>query len=1830
MQWLTNKAACQTLLLTALLLLIIVATSMLACGPVDQPNQDLWGPLPAEQNTDGTDPPEEESAEPTATPQTSNSYPKLADSLQEVVQKYESDELSETEAAALILAHHGAMVLVQVDTSANIDAIDTWMAEQEIAPRHKNTGYTPPHIYAYVKVSLLGTLSQQNDVTAIQSLSDQFSPDELLPNPLGGEPSTGGVSGQSETDEPILPLWLQGYPYPRLGNKLERVVYRYDNGNLTEAEAASKFNDYQGTKVHVRIVLLPDTDTDTLVAWLKSKKATSFDVVKTSEFPDEIWSYVPVSTLGALSHRPGIERIETPIRPENGNLNNHLPSSESQFTAQSAVPTPTPVISQGFTKHEADHWKSNTPTYTGNGIKVGIIDTGFGQITQLNTDERPLLSKLKARCFTTQTPGAYSENPQYCGSSLHGTAVAQTIFDMASGVSLFISSIHDIQDLNAAVDWMIEQDVDIINHSLFWEFEGLGYGIPRYAYSPLTNVNKAVNQDILWVSITGNHTQRIWHSPFTDSDNDGAHEFATADERNYITFDATNRSVLIELRWDDTWGAANCNLDMHLYQENPNGTSTQIAVAKNVQGNNSIIPKETIQVGVNPSLRHYIVVRKKTCSNLSWFQLYIHQPHTLEHRTTNYTVVNPATSKNPGMLAVGAAGWYNINQVQTYSSRGPTNDGRIKPELIGADCGQVQLYRLRRTNCWFSGTSQAAPHITGMAALVKERFPHYTPAEVATYLKENAIQRIASPDPNNTWGHGFAVLPDPVPEAKFTSKPVAIQVGRHKTFRLDTNQTSAKIVINNTGDTGRLYPSQRCSAQSTTNPIQTRTIDDTNSIHLAGCTEGTATVRLYKTGTNQLLNVYTVIVGDHASLFPEPSSFTTGHASIRFRLSTTVPNPPGIRIKVTSGKLSIGGCSARNTSHDYQDGDQVIIAGCGRGAATINLHRGTSQTPLKTYSVTVNPGSSASLTTGTTASVPTSFVINQDTTYTLQTTLSASTRVDVKINNTGDAGNLMFVTSTSGASEATGAAGSSSCNGEANATQTISKGGTITIRGCSPGNATVKLFKSGTAELLESYSVAVGTTTSLAALSPPTGLTLTTVASNNRRLQLNYTDVNADYRYQFELEKLEIGSNTWFAEDSRGDSNPPAYFNNVSRGYPYRARGRSCSDSRRRICGVWTSWTPNFELSDPQAALSGLAASLTAGQSDNFTITFSDLTLDQPYTVTLNTSDDGIGFNTDCAQSLSSGFTPYSLARREAKGFTLYACDYPGGTMTAQLRKGNASGPVLKTVSQAVTASHDASLSPEPDKITFGDTYEYQLFTTATSTDVWVNKAGDTGNVSLTTTCNAETDSKAAYVGGNIVAVKACAVGRVTLRLFVADQLLETYGITIEPITASLSPEPATVQYGSSIEHLLFTNATSTAVSVKANKSTDSGNISLNSDCPGGIDSTTTYVKGNTVTIKGCATGAATLSLVLSSNSTLRTYNLIVSPVYTDILTGKLMSSARFKIYRQGNTLYYHKQPCTAADLQQRFYLHIRAVRNSDLPAHRQQYRFDNRDFPAAGNSFRFGDQCLAVAQLPSYAMTTIGTGQIHLVNNVWESTWTADFSGAAVSAPYATILSGELMADMPFKVYLKDKTLYYYKAACTQAETNNNFGLHLKPQSVSDLSTSRRTHGFDSLGFSFRGNGLRFNGSCLAAKKLPDYAIKRINTGARTGATYLWRVGFPPRTFHRPYDSIVTGTAKVTSTFNVYLKDNQIYYAKSPCTAADLEGRFRLHLTPKNRSDLPSHRQQYGFDNLDFHADRRALLAGGKCLEVIQLPSYTITRITTGQHRNGTNIWNVNFATGQ
>ena len=155
---------------------------------------------------------------------------------------------------------------------------------------------------------------------------------------------------------------------------------------------------------------------------------------------------------------------------------------------------------------------------------------------------------------------------------------------------------------------------------------------------------------------------------------------------------------------------------------------------------------------------YFVSVAHYSGKTPGWIQVTVWDVDSIEHYTERGSIANPAESRNASMLAVGAAHWNSVGSIEPYSSRGPTPDGRVKPDIVGASCGATTLRPLNEYGKGFCGTSQAAPHVAGMAALVRQRFPKYTPLQVANYLKAHAEQR-ESPDPNNTWGHGFAKLP---------------------------------------------------------------------------------------------------------------------------------------------------------------------------------------------------------------------------------------------------------------------------------------------------------------------------------------------------------------------------------------------------------------------------------------------------------------------------------------------------------------------------------------------------------------------------------------------------------------------------------------------------------------------------------------------------------------------------------------------------------------------------------------------------------------------------------------------------------------------------------------------------------------------------------------------------------------------------------------------------------------------------------------------------------------------------------------------------------------
>ena len=92
-----------------------------------------------------------------------------------------------------------------------------------------------------------------------------------------------------------------------------------------------------------------------------------------------------------------------------------------------------------------------------------------------------------------------------------------------------------------------------------------------------------------------------------------------------------------------------------------------------------------------------------------------------------------------------------------------------------------------------------------------------------------------------------------------------------------------------------------------------------------------------------------------------------------------------------------------------------------------------------------------------------------------------------------------------------------------------------------------------------------------------------------------------------------------------------------------------------------------------------------------------------------------------------------------------------------------------------------------------------------------------------------------------------------------------------------------------------------------------------------------------------------------------------------------------FDVFVDGGNLIYHKRPCSAEDVDARFFLHVFPAYTDDLSADRVELGFDNLDFSMWRNGGRVGDECVARAHLPEYEISEIMTGQFTLDGRTWE-----------------------------------------------------------------------------------------------------------------------------------------------------------------------------------------------------------------------------------------------------
>lgn len=105
-----------------------------------------------------------------------------------------------------------------------------------------------------------------------------------------------------------------------------------------------------------------------------------------------------------------------------------------------------------------------------------------------------------------------------------------------------------------------------------------------------------------------------------------------------------------------------------------------------------------------------------------------------------YTIGSPGAAANAitvgSMADPGEKGFF----ISSFSSRGPTADGRIKPDLVAPGHNITSCGRTSSTSyVTYSGTSMATPFTAGIVALMIDANPSITPSSVKSILKNTTI-----------------------------------------------------------------------------------------------------------------------------------------------------------------------------------------------------------------------------------------------------------------------------------------------------------------------------------------------------------------------------------------------------------------------------------------------------------------------------------------------------------------------------------------------------------------------------------------------------------------------------------------------------------------------------------------------------------------------------------------------------------------------------------------------------------------------------------------------------------------------------------------------------------------------------------------------------------------------------------------------------------------------------------------------------------------------------------------------------------------------------------
>jgi len=358
--------------------------------------------------------------------------------------------------------------------------------------------------------------------------------------------------------------------------------------------------------------------------------------------------------------------------------------------------------------------------FTGQQVEVAIIDLGFAGLSAAIVAGALPPTVIGIDCTGSGcAPADYSYEEED-----HGTAVAEVVHEMAPGAQLYLIKVGDSLDLKDAKDYCIANGIRIVNHSVGW-FASNFYDGSCYFDNAVCTADHAYRNGILWVNSAGNHARKHYGAAFIDRDGDRLHN--VTEESNYISLYAYMGDPIIALLTWDVWPVTDQDYDLLLYN-----SFLEVVASSTTLQNGTQPPQEVVYYLAPVSGTYYLAVRKSRGLSNPRFSLFTFY-HDLNPFVASSSLLSPSDAQ--GVMAVAAIDYtqWQTGPQESFSSQGPTTDGRMKPEISGPD--GVSNFTLGA----FYGTSASSPHVAGAAALVLSNHPTLTVGQLWNALTTSAI-----------------------------------------------------------------------------------------------------------------------------------------------------------------------------------------------------------------------------------------------------------------------------------------------------------------------------------------------------------------------------------------------------------------------------------------------------------------------------------------------------------------------------------------------------------------------------------------------------------------------------------------------------------------------------------------------------------------------------------------------------------------------------------------------------------------------------------------------------------------------------------------------------------------------------------------------------------------------------------------------------------------------------------------------------------------------------------------------------------------------------------